>query len=357
MIKKTALLLLLIGLVLSACAPASTPTPVITEASTEPSEVIPTEAIPTVEVPTPTLEIVHLKVAQFPYMTEAPYFIAQDEGFFAEQGLEVEFVPFAKSSDIIPALVQGQLDVSTVFIGAGFLNAIASGADTKIVAGKGYLDGTACGYTGWMAPVEAADSGELNDIKNWEGKRIATEKGTTSEYALEVLLAQGGLTLDDVEIMDVPIFNRMESLKNGAIDIAGAGEPWVFRMEVSNTAKMVKSFNSYLPDLQWGVIAYGPTLLGDNPEVGIRFMKAFVKGLQQYNLGKTDRNVEIISKYTELTPDEVRQTCWQTMRADGDINLASIMELQQWFVDKGFTTSVLPEGDFWEPKFIQAAGE
>jgi ABC-type nitrate/sulfonate/bicarbonate transport system substrate-binding protein len=311
MIRKVILLLLSSSLILSACAPTSTPTAVPTITPTQPTEVT-----PVVVEPTATLQLVHLKVAQFPYMTEAPYFIAQDEGFFAEQGLEVEFVPFAKSSDIIPALVQGQLDVSTVFIGAGFLNAIAGGANTKIVAGKGYLDGTACGYTGWMAPAQIADSGTLNDIKNWAGKKIATEKGTTSEYALEVLLAQGGLTLNDVEIMDVPIFNRMESLKNGAIDIAGSGEPWVYRMESSGTAKMIKSFNSYLPDLQWGVIAYGPTLLEGNPGVGIRFMKAFIKGLQQYNLGKTDRNVEIIAKYTELTPDEVRQTCWQTMRAD-----------------------------------------
>lgn len=350
--KKIVLIALFVSLLLSACAPTSTPSP---EPTLAPTNTV--EATPIVVEPSPTLQTVHLKIAQFPYMTEAPYFIAMDEGYFAEQGLEVEFVPFAKSSDIIPALVQGQIDVSTVFLGAGFLNAIAGGENTKIVAGKGYLDANACAYTGWMASTEVADSGELNDIKNWAGKKIATEKGTTSEYALEVLLAQAGLTLDDVEIMDVPIFNRMESIKNGAIDIAGAGEPWVFRMESSNTAKMIKSFNSYLPDLQWGVIAYGPTLLGDNPDVGNRFMKAFIKGLQQYNQGKTDRNVEIIAKYTELTPDEVKQTCWQTMRADGDINIASVMELQQWFFDKGFTTSILTEDKIWDPEFIQAAAK
>lgn len=354
MFKKFLLIFLLVSLGLSACSPSSSPTLESTTMPSQPAEVIPTEVIPT---PTPTLTPVHITVAQYSYMTEAPFFIAMEEGFFADQGLDVEFLPFEKSSDVIPALVQGQLDVSTVFIGAGFINAIAGGGITKIVAGKGYLDASACGYTGWIASPQVADSNVLDDPANWAGKKIATEKGTISQYALEVFLAQGGLSIDDVEIVDVPIFNRMEALKNGSIDIAGAGEPWVLRMESSGSGKMIKAFSNYVPDLQWGVIAYGPSLLEQNPEAGVRFMAAFLKGLEQYNLGKTDRNVEILSKYTQLSPDEIRQTCWQTMRADGDININSIMELQQWFLDKDYIDGILPEEQLWDPQFIQAAGE
>jgi hypothetical protein len=45
------------------------------------------------------------------------------------------------------------------------------------------------------------------------------------------------------------------------------------------------------------------------------------------------------------------------MRTDGDINTASIMELQQWFLEKDFVDSILSEEQFWDPQFIQAAGQ
>ena len=46
-------------------------------------------------------------------------------------------------------------------------------------------------------------------------------------------------------------------------------------------------------------------------------MIAYLKGVRQYNQGKTDRNVEIIAKYTEMTPEEVKGSCWMSMRSDG----------------------------------------
>jgi hypothetical protein len=33
------------------------------------------------------------------------------------------------------------------------------------------------------------------------------------------------------------------------------------------------------------------------------------------------------------------------------------MDLQQWFLEKGFTTSILPENKIWDPEFIQSAGK
>ena len=49
-------------------------------------------------------------------------------------------------------------------------------------------------------------------------------------------------------------------------------------------------------------------------------MIAYLKGVRQYNQGKTDRNVEILAKYTEMKPEEVKQSCWIPMRSDGMID-------------------------------------
>jgi len=53
---------------------------------------------------------VTLKVVILPYLSEAPLFIAE-EGYFAEQALDIEFVELKRSAEAVPALAQGDLDV------------------------------------------------------------------------------------------------------------------------------------------------------------------------------------------------------------------------------------------------------
>jgi NitT/TauT family transport system substrate-binding protein len=88
--------------------------------------------------------LVTIKVAMLPYISFAPFYIAQDEGYFAQQGLKVELVNLADQVDIIPALSSGQVDVSSGLISAGVLNTIAQGSKIQIVADKGYIAPKAC---------------------------------------------------------------------------------------------------------------------------------------------------------------------------------------------------------------------
>ena len=70
-----------------------------------------------------------LDVIILPYITYAPYYIAIEEGYFAEQGIEVEVVSMTGTEEVMPALSSGQVDVASGLISAGMLNAIARGAD------------------------------------------------------------------------------------------------------------------------------------------------------------------------------------------------------------------------------------
>lgn len=88
--------------------------------------------------------LVTVKVAMLPYISFAPFYIAQEEGFFAQQGLKVELVNIADQVNIIPALASGQVDVSSGLVSAGILNTIKQSGTIKIVADKGYIDPTSC---------------------------------------------------------------------------------------------------------------------------------------------------------------------------------------------------------------------
>ena len=52
---------------------------------------------------------------------------------------------------------------------------------------------------------------------------------------------------------------------------------------------------------------YGPAFLDKDPELGRRFMVAYLQGVKQYNEGKTERNLEILQNYTRLDRDLLKQ--------------------------------------------------
>lgn len=80
-----------------------------------------------------------LKVGYIRVMDDAQAMVAHEAGLYAKHGLDVELVEFSSGTDLIKAIVGGQLDTGVL----GFTNAVAwasKGADLKVVGGaqRGY---------------------------------------------------------------------------------------------------------------------------------------------------------------------------------------------------------------------------
>jgi NitT/TauT family transport system substrate-binding protein len=356
-------ILLLSGL-LAACTPSATPqaTGVAPVAPTAPPDEPPSQVSPTVEPSSPpppvdTPKPIKLKVVVLPYLAYAPFFIAQEEGFYTEQGLEVEIIRMDKAGEFTAAIAQGQIDVVADIISVGSLNAIAQGSKIKYVADKGYFDPNGCDYTGWAVRKDLLESGVLDDLKNVAGMKVASSSATTIEFFFDTLVKDVGLSSKDVELINLPPADRLSALETGAIDIASVAEPWIARIKNTGIAEMWHPIQKDFPNFAFSVMMYGPNLLEKNPEAGKRFMVAYLKAVQVYNEGKTDRNVEIISKYTELKPEEVKQVCWQPIKSDGMVNIQSVLDFQDWAIAKGYQMSAVTEEQLWDPSFIEYAVE
>lgn len=304
-----------------------------------------------------TPEPVKLKVSVLPFISYAPFFIALEEGFFAEQGLEVEFLRIEATSEAMPALASGELDVAAGFYDVSTLNAIAQGGKIKYVSDKGYLNPQSCSFVTWLVRQEILDSGLLDDPKNLKGMKIALTPASAAEYALYLLLQEAGLSESDVEVLNIPVPNRNEALSNGSIDIAATGDPWIVRAINAGVGNVWRPWNEYMPNFQFSIIMYGPNLLEKNIDAGRRFMIAYLKAVRQYNQGKTDRNVEIIAKYTQMTPEEVRQSCWMAMKSDGRLVLEGMQGFQDWAFNKDLLISKVPEDQLIDLSFVEYANQ
>jgi NitT/TauT family transport system substrate-binding protein len=301
-------------------------------------------------------EPVTVKVANIPFLSFGPYFIGAQEGYFNEQGIEVEFVEMRKSSEAYPLLAQGELDVTSGF-GIGYLNAIARGARIRVVACKGYLAAPGCTYNPFIARRALVEAGELDSPAQLKGRTISFEPGTMHEYFIDVLLSTANLTLNDIQGVEIPKPSEIEALGSGAIDFTSTAEPWVTRIVQSGNGVVWKPVKELLPDFQIATVLYGPNLLDENPDVGRRFMVGYLQAVRQYNEGKTERNLELMAEFTGLDKEFLKQACWPSFHGDGQINVESVLDFQDWAMEKGYLDSVVTEEQFWDPSFVNYASE
>ena len=301
-------------------------------------------------------EMITLRINAPRYLSQAPLFIARDEGFFTEQGLEVEFTS-SHTNEAIPLLAKGDLDAAAALITISGLNSMARGAKMRIVADKGYFDPETCASDVIMARRSLVEGGGLSSPGQMKGLRISLDAASSEEYVVDTLLKGAGLSLDDLEVLKVPPPAELEALGEGSVDLVPISEPWVTRMSQAGSAVAWKPYQEVLPGFQFAVMIYGPSLLKDDPGAGRRLMTAYLKGVRQYNQGKTPRNLEIITGTLGLKPELLEDVCFPAIRGDGRIDIRSVVDFQAWAVARGYLDSPVSEDIFWDPSFIEHAND
>jgi NitT/TauT family transport system substrate-binding protein len=308
---------------------------------------------------TPTAGITKIKVSINPYMSYSPIFIALEEGFFTEQGLEVELITGTTASDTstIALLQQRQLDVAGQGSSSGVFNAVASSSELKIVADRGYLAEDGCTALAMLAKPEWVAQNPTLMLAGIKGKRMSLDPKNFSAFMFEKILQPAGITLGDINTGDIKTTDLMAAVENGGVDFVSTGEPWITRL--ADTQKMVvwKDYKDIMPNMQVGFMMFGPSILVDNRELGKKIITAYLKGVRQYNQGKTDRNVEIVAKYTKLDPDLLKRVCWTKIHNNGEINIENLLTFQSWAVQKGLVDKPVTAEQLWDPEFVTYANQ
>ena len=317
-----------------------------------------TPAAPAASMPAP----IKLTVVELPYMSMAPIFIARAEGYFIEQGLDINYVPLQRSSEAIAALASGDVDVYPGSINVGLLQAMRS-EDIRAVAGRGAYGSQDCVEFAILVRKALAEGDALADPHTLAGDRLGTPgSASVREYTTTGLLATVGLQESDFTLTDVADAVAAEALANNAVDVWAGAEPALSRTLADGHSTMWLSWDSTMPTFDYGLLAYGHRLLRQEPDAGRRYMVAYLEGLQQYNQGKTERNISILSEATGLDTDLVRQMCWPRISVDGSYNLQSLHDFQTWAIAAGYMDEpALGDDQFWDGSFlaeaISAAGD
>src|SRR5262249_29454930 len=156
-------------LVLSACAPPRE-TRSAAEAAPPAAGAPASAAAPAPAAAAPASGPVTLKVGMNVGASDSGIFLAMDRGYFAEQGFEFDIT--RGSTELMPSVATGELDVLAPAVSAAMLNAITRDIPLRVVADKG-SDPPGFSYQVIAVRKDLWDSGQVRDWGDMRGRRLA----------------------------------------------------------------------------------------------------------------------------------------------------------------------------------------
>jgi ABC-type nitrate/sulfonate/bicarbonate transport system substrate-binding protein len=261
-----------------------------------------------------------------PSLTSALDIIADSQGFFAAEGLRVEQREFTRGSKAMEALVKGEIDISS---STGFALTAASFAERRL-----RVVSTVATAGNDNQIVARRDRGVVL-LPDLRGKRVGVVKSGMSQYVLDLMLMQGGMTARDVTIVHQEPPQLVKLLLAGELDAVCIFGAWVdqARRELGEKAAVIT--DESLVRITTFMTAMAPRI-GRDPGLFTRVLKAYIRA-EEFIRANPDRAREIVVKRFALD-DEAARKLWKPNLFHVALDQSTLDELDnmaRWMVDTG----------------------
>ncbi|HLH26094.1 MAG TPA: ABC transporter substrate-binding protein [Chloroflexota bacterium] len=301
------------------------------------------------------------RITDIQITSAAGSYIAAEKGYFAEEGIQAEFVPVG-TADQVPAVVSGSADAAGAAINAFLYNAFARGLPVKIVADHGAnLPNASAG--GWAVRKDLVDSGAYQGPASVRGWKVALgNAGSTPDVALDRFLQTGGLRYEDVDLTILNFPDQIAAFANKVIDAAYWQEPFTtIAVERGLVVRGPIGYDVY-PNQQIAGVLFGDKLLTDR-EAGIRYLRAYTRGVRDYVKGLIDRDpamfdqvVPILIEHTTVKDRSLfEKSIPSGLKADPIPNVQSMIDDQEWYLAHGFQNQRINVADLVDLSLIEEA--
>jgi NitT/TauT family transport system substrate-binding protein len=298
-------------------------------------------------------------------LTTAALYIADHRGFFKNEGLNVQFIEFDSAANMVAPLGAGQLDVGAGVISAGLYNAVSRGIEVRVVADLG-SDPPGYGFQQLIVRTDLVRSGRYKSVKDLKGLTLSMPApGIATASQLNHLLRTAGLTLNDVKVVYMSNPDAIVALKNASIDGSLMPEPGPTIAARNGAAVKIMGDDVYYPNEQIAGILYGQTLLKAHRDAGVRFMRAYLRGVRVYNdalrHGKIGgpQAAEILHVFSDASkqsdPLVLAAVTPNGNNPNGRLNVTSMLEDLSFFREQGLIQGNISPKDIVDTSFVDEA--
>lgn len=268
---------------------------------------------------------------------------AKEKGYFDEEGITVKLVEFQDGPNIIAALESGSIDVG--YIGQGAHKLCVNGQAT-IFALSHISNGDAL--------IGGPGITKVEDLK---GKKVAYSSGTSSEDILMNSLTKAGMTMDDIEAVDMDASGIVTAMISGGVDACATWSPNSLKIleEVKDSTKICDNltFSDTTVSLASWIVT--PKYAQENQDKILRFTKALYKAMDYAADDHYDEVAKYVSTQTATDYDSVYaqrgDADWLTGKevaagaADGTVEKYYKIQ-QDNFIKSGAVEKEVPVSDY-----------
>ncbi|WP_421928858.1 ABC transporter substrate-binding protein [Neoaquamicrobium sediminum] len=307
-----------------------------------------------------------IKVGILSLVSHSPSIIAEGKGYFAEQGLEVEFVPFQAAQPMAVAIASGDVDFGMTAMTAGLISLAEKGAvkiiggalqETPEIDGQKILVSKAAHEAGVKTPADLA------------GKRYGiTTAGSSFHYMAHKIADKEGFERSALELVPLNAVPAViASLKSGQIDSWSIVPNIAAGLTKSGEVFEIGKVSDYIDGYQVTTVFTSADNVANNRELVEKYLAALSKGVADYNAAFVDKTmsdedstevVGMIHKYVYSdrpidAADPAIRAGAMRINEDAKLNVSSIEDQLEWFKSENLVPAEASMDKLVDTSFVE----
>jgi NitT/TauT family transport system substrate-binding protein len=282
----------------------------------------------------------------------APIQLAKGKGYFAQEGLDVNYAVGRGGVDVAKQVGAGNAPVGGI-VADGPIVVRQNGVPIKIVA--------VFGGRGFMQLVVRADSG-IEKPADLKGKTISVMSyQDTTYYALLGLLASVGLSQDDVNIQSAGPTGVWEFVATGkSVGMAGVPD-WIPPIEAAGVKVKIMPTEQYFPHMAQGIGA-SDQIIKEKPELVRKVVHAALHGMKDVMDNPDQAATDFVKFVPEWQGKEGAVKMALKYYADlvypgqqqlGAVDPERLAKLQDFYLAKGIINKKSPLDELYTNEFVK----
>lgn len=236
-----------------------------------------------------------VKISMPTWTGYAPLLLAQEKGFFAEHGVDVEFVVIQGLAERKQALAANKIQGMATALDVQVTLA-AAGVPLKVVLAMDHSSGG----DGILA------KSNIKTVADLKGKTVAFMQGSTSHFFLLAALEKAGLSEDDIKPIDMTAGDAGAAFVAGKVDAAVTWEPWLSKAEKEGAGRVLVSSKDF-PGLIVDSLSFNADFVKKNPAAVKGIVAAWYEAIEYWKKHPAEANA-IMAKAMKWPVSDFEET-------------------------------------------------
>ncbi len=283
-----------------------------------------------------------LTIAEASTAIFALLYIADEEGYFKDERLEVNYNTFTSGKDALNSAIKGESDIATVYETPVVLKTY-EGVDLSVIS--------TLHYSNMNTGIVVKKDRGIETPEDLVGKKIGVTKNTNGEFFLQLFLTNHGIDIAQVTSVDTKPYDMVEALKSGEVDAIATWNPHIHNAKKTFKEKEIDIFYSDIYR-EISMLVGRREVVSEKHEAMKRLLKAILKAESFLN-ANPEKALDIVVKRLSDQSEETIRGVWPAFTVKATLSNVLLTTLEQeaeWFKNEGrFST---PAPDFNKVIFV-----